>query len=293
MHDPRVKAAVGYVPYAGQSFLPSFCDDQSGADNVATPFLAISGTADTTAPLKMMKQALNRFGSSHYMVELAGGKHEFLREHAGDIVSWTSTFLNAYLDSPIDRGAMSRLIRMKNVTGGADDVLTIDMHRPVSTGTPGEAMVVEYYNTVLAHFFIAAGAGEIAFIDGGGAGPGWVRTGESFRARSVAGAGWTAVCRFYGRPAGGPNSHFFTADSQECDSVKAGTGWFYEGTGFYANRLAAGAACPDGLIAVNRAYNNGYPRNDSNHRFTTSNSNWRDMERAGWALEGPVMCVAP
>jgi fermentation-respiration switch protein FrsA (DUF1100 family) len=297
VHDPRIKAAVGYVPYGGQTFLPSFCNDQYGADDVAAPFLAISGTADTTAPLKVMKQALNRFRSSHYMVELEGGKHELLPENAGDILTWTTTFLDAYLNSPLDRGAMARLVRMKDVAGGASDALTVDVHRPLATGIPGEAMVVEYYNAALDHFFIAAGAGEIASIDAGGAGPGWARTGESFRASSAAdsgvAAGWTGVCRFYGRPAGGPNSHFFTVDPGECDIVKAGAGWYYEGIGFHAGRLAAGGNCGEGLIAVNRAYNNGYSRNDSNHRFTTSNSNGRDMERAGWSLEGPVMCVAP
>jgi len=41
------------------------------------------------------------------------------------------------------------------------------------------------------------------------------------------------VCRFYGVPAGGPNSHFFTASAAECDLVKRSGGWFYEGIGFY------------------------------------------------------------
>jgi len=37
-HDPRIKAAVGYVPFAGWSFLPAFCNGQSGARSVNTPF---------------------------------------------------------------------------------------------------------------------------------------------------------------------------------------------------------------------------------------------------------------
>jgi hypothetical protein len=44
---------------------------------------------------------------------------------------------------------------------------------------------------------------------------------------------------------------------------------------------------------VNRAYNNGWVRNDSNHRFTTSDSTWREMQRKGWNLEGTVMCSRP
>ena len=49
---------MGLVPYAGQTFLPSFCDDQAGAEEVTRPYLAIAGTADTTAPIEMVEQAL-------------------------------------------------------------------------------------------------------------------------------------------------------------------------------------------------------------------------------------------
>ena len=40
VRDPRIKVAVGYVVYSGQSFLPAFCESQSGADFVDRPFLA-------------------------------------------------------------------------------------------------------------------------------------------------------------------------------------------------------------------------------------------------------------
>ena len=49
--DPRIKAAVGYVPYFGQPFLPAFGRDQHGLDGITLPFLGIGGTADTTAPI--------------------------------------------------------------------------------------------------------------------------------------------------------------------------------------------------------------------------------------------------
>ncbi len=61
VRDPRIRAAVGLVPYAGQTFLPSFCDDQNGAGDVNRPYLAIAGTADTTAPIKVLEQAVNLF----------------------------------------------------------------------------------------------------------------------------------------------------------------------------------------------------------------------------------------
>ena len=101
------------------------------------------------------------------------------------------------------------------------------------------------------------------------------------------------VCRFYGTPAGGPNSHFFTASASECDTVKRAGGWYYEGVGFYIRPVDGDGRCPDGYLEVNRAYNLGYPRNDSNHRFSTSDSTMAEMARKGWAVEGTVMCALP
>ena len=294
--DPRIKAAVGLVPYAGQTFLPSFCDDQNGADGVARPYLAISGTADTTAPIKMVEQAMNRFGGSRYLVELQGVKHEYLPEYRGDVMTWSVTFLNAYLQVAADPAAMARLIRLQGVADGPQDALRLDVHVPFPAG-PGEAPVLEFYNDPLGHYFIAAGEDEIAIILAGGAGPGWRLTGHAFKAyTSMPADAFTTVapvCRFYGALAGGPNSHFFTASASECDFVKRAGGWYYEGTGFYIAQVTADGRCPPGNLQVLRAYNQGFPRNDSNHRFVTSDSTWREMERHGWVLEGAVMCARP
>ena len=94
-------------------------------------------------------------------------------------------------------------------------------------------------------------------------------------------------------PAGGPNSHFFTASAEECEIVKRNGGWFYEGNGFYIRPVGDPRRCPDGFLSVNRAYNNRAAQNDSNHRFTTSDSTIREMGRKGWAVEGTVMCARP
>ncbi len=295
-HDARIRAAVGYVPYAGQSFLPAFCGGQSGAEGVDRPYLAISGTADTTAPIGLAAQAVNRFRGSRYLVQLVGGRHELRPEDAGDVFTWTITFLDAYLQVPADPGAMARFIRMNGVTGGRDDSLVVDVHVPFPPEA-GDTPVVEFHNTVLDHYFMAAGAGEIAGIDAGAAGPGWERTGESFKAWLAMPADPSVlaapVCRFYGVPAGGPNSHFFTSDPAECDLVKRQGGWYYEGIGFYIRPAPADGRCPDGYLGVMRAYNMGFPRNDSNHRYSTSDSTMRDMARLGWVVEGTAMCALP
>lgn len=302
VRDPRVKAAVGLVPYAGQSFLPSFCDGQSGAGDVTAPYLAISGTADTTAPIAQAEQAVNRFASSRYLVAIPGLGHELRQQDVGDIFTWSVTFLHAYLRPDYDRGAFGRLVRMASVAGGTTEELRVDVHQPFAPAG-GEVRVIEFHNENLDHYFIAAGEDEIAVIDGGGAGPGWRRTGLAFKASSLAApiAGIpppgvrpaSAVCRFYGALAGGPNSHFFTASASECDLVKRSGGWFYEGIGFYTPEVDSGRLCATGQIAVLRAYNNGFPRNDSNHRFVTSDSTLREMARKGWTAEGNVMCALP
>jgi hypothetical protein len=296
VRDPRIRAAVGLVPYAGQTFLPSFCDDQSGAEDVARPYLAISGTADTTAPIGMVEQAVHRFASSRYLVEMEGVKHEFLAEHRGDVFTWTVTFLRAYLGVPQDAGAMGRLIRQGSVAGGPADSLRVDVHVPTAAGVDGTT-VVEFYNDLLAHYFIAASGFEVDQILSGAAGPGWSLTGQAFNAFSRippdAFSRVSPVCRFYGAAAGGPNSHFFTASPDECESVKRAGGWYYEGIGFFAEPQTADGRCPEGQLQVRRAYNQGHPRNDANHRFTTSDSTWREMQRHGWALEGVAWCARP
>jgi hypothetical protein len=294
--DPRLRAVVGYVPYSGWSFLPAFCDGQSGAESVDKPYLAIAGTADTTAPVNMTRNALNRMGSSRYLVELFGGQHELRPEDAGDVITWTTTFLNAYLQVQFDQGAMGRFIRMSQVTGGRPDMVTLDVHVPFAN-TQGESRAVEFWNEVTNHYFMAAFQGEIDGIAAGAAGPGWHQTGQSFKVWTTPNQGPSAVspvCRFYGRPAGGPNSHFFTASVEECAIVKNSPGWFYEGVGFYILPVGTNPRrCPAGYLSVNRAYNNRAAQNDSNHRFTTSDSTIREMGEDGWGVEGTVMCARP
>ena len=292
--DPRIKAAVGLVPFAGLTLLPSFCDDQAGADSVNRPMLSLAGTADATAPIGLVRQAVNRFASSRFLVEM-DIPHQYLSEYRGDVFTWTSTFLNAYLAVAYDSNAMDRFIKMRSVSGGPADALTIDRHSPFPP-TGDEAIAVEFFHSAMGTYFLTARPEDIALLDTNPQ-SGWRRTGHSFKVYSrIPSDTFTPiapVCRFYGRPAGGPNSHFFTSESSECDLVKRMGGWSYEGVDFYARPLGANRRCPEGHLAVNRAYNNGYPTKDSNHRFVTSDSEWRLMQAQGWALEGEVMCARP
>ena len=154
--------------------------------------------------------------------------------------------------------------------------------------------VIEFYNTNLDNFFITANAGEAAAIDSGSAGPGWYRTGFTFKS-----GGSSSVCRFYGSQYPGPNSHFYTADAGECDyliqlqSVTPSTEkrWNFESLDFQTTPAPNGA-CPAGTTPVYRAYNNGSNRGvDSNHRITTSMTAITQVVNDGWIFEGVVMCA--
>ncbi len=294
VRDPRIKAVVGLVPYAGQTFLPAFCDDQSGADDVTRPFLAIAGTADTTAPIKMAEQAVNRMPASHYLVALDGVPHDYRPEYRGDVMTWTTNFLDAYLGVQFRADAMRRLIRMASVAGGPVDTLRVDVHVPFArTGEQSE--IVEFFNELTGHYFVTGRGFEADLVLAGGAGPGWHLTGESFKAYPRASQDAptaSPVCRFYGS-AVGPNSHFYTVSPLECAQVKANPDWRYEGISFFALPQVGAGGCREGELQVLRAYNRREAQRDGNHRFTTSDSTWREMGRKGWLMEGVAFCAPP
>ena len=117
--DPRLKAAVGYVPYFGQPFLPAFGRDGQGLDGVTLPYLAISGTADTTAPIIVTAQGMARLAGTRELVALAGVRHEFDVASTNDIYTWSLTFLDAQVrGNPVARQQLST---MTSVAGGGDD----------------------------------------------------------------------------------------------------------------------------------------------------------------------------
>jgi hypothetical protein len=128
------------------------------------------------------------------------------------------------------------------------------------------------------------------------------RTGKSFKH-----GGYVSVCRFYGSVSPGPNSHFYTANFDECEFIKSfevrprpsdKQQLNYEGKVFYANlpipptSSGGTATCPAASIPLYRAYNNSFGRNyDGNHRFSTNQADIADVVAKGWVDEGMVMCV--
>lgn len=186
-------------------------------------------------------------------------------------------------------------------TNGGDPKKFFTTEMIVAQATP----VVEYYSAQLDHYFMAAGADEIALLDVGRQGD-WKRTGFTFNAftrMSDAIPGSVPVCRFY---ASGPNSHFFTGSAAECNYLRsleqsqratdkaAGRtfkGWAYEGIAFYA-LMPTNGQCPSYAPAVKRFYNNRAAQGDTNHRFTVDAEQQAAMT-SGWVPEGAQFCSAP
>ena len=150
--------------------------------------------------------------------------------------------------------------------------------------------VTEYHNTLLNHYFLSSTTQENESIDSGAAGPGWVRTGESFLTIPPDVCyGSQRVFRFYGPQ---PNSHFYTSDTNECGNLrKPESGWNPEGIAFGATLPQLGQ-CPDSSYTpVYRLYNNRWKFNDSNHRYTIRTDIYQQMIGNGWIGEGVAFCV--
>ncbi len=164
---------------------------------------------------------------------------------------------------------------------GAVEVSPADVD-PVQTA-------IEYYYAARDHYFLTPLVAEIQALDGGRF-PGWTRTGSAFPVYVDSGQdllGTTPVCRFYGRPEAGLDSHFFSATPQECQAVidRFSAAWILESDALFEMPLPdpATGACPAGTDPVYRLFNN---RTDVNHRYTTATATRAQMVAQGWIAEG-------
>ncbi len=171
------------------------------------------------------------------------------------------------------------------------------------TGNAVAALIdaIEYYNAPLDHYFVTAFPDEIAKLDNG-VFVGWQRTGQSFKVSDISTplAGGTPVCRFYGSPSSGLDSHFYSASPAECAAVqqKFPDAWLLEASNVFQVYLpnTTTGACPAGSVPIYRAWNG---RADSNHRYTTSPAILQSMVARGYVAEGygsatlPVVMCSP
>ncbi len=161
--------------------------------------------------------------------------------------------------------------------------------------------VYELYNKSINHYFRTQNLEEATFLSTVLTGDArWDLTGDEFKAWAANQDDGSAqpVCRFYGDPKIGPNSHFYLVGRDNCVAFEAqeskipkGTQrWNLESTEFSVN-VPTPAGCPASApVAIYRIYNNGFARGDSHHRYTTQPAEIARLTALGWTSEGVVMC---
>lgn len=158
---------------------------------------------------------------------------------------------------------------------------------------------VEYYHSGFNHYFLTADAYEIAALDSGQF-SGWSRTGQVIRVIAPTGlvAGDSPVCRFYGRPEAGLDTHVYTANETECAILASQPAvWIFERPDAFevASIDTTSGACPINMLRVFRLWNG---LAAANHRYTTSTQIQAQMAASGWIPEGSgqppaIWCALP
>lgn len=215
------------------------------------------------------------------------------------------SFLYLYLDGAQDMDEIAAAMRTNPVVAALGvtkiqswrDIQLEEASRGLVPGLPSPItkIATEYYDTINDHYYWANAFGEDAFIDAGGAGPGWIRTGERM---VVDEAGWVnrysdPVWEFF-RKANG--SHFLTRDPVECGILRrdeAVGGWKLVNRpfGVLPGYVPPGRDCPEGQVPLYRLYN-GRDASPA-HRYTTKASIRDQMQAQGWKYEKIAMCVVP
>ena len=148
--------------------------------------------------------------------------------------------------------------------------------------------VVEFYNAALDHYFVTTDAKEAADLDNG-VHVGWKRTGLTFKAIMAGSqvANSVPICRFYGSPGKGLDSHFYSASTAECAAVQAqfADSWLLESQEvFRAFPVDPNTGkCPASAESVFRLWNK---RSDVNHRYTDQTTVYQQMIAKGYVAEG-------
>jgi glucose/arabinose dehydrogenase len=150
-------------------------------------------------------------------------------------------------------------------------------------------IAVEYFNATLGHYFITAFPEEAAALDAGALGGAWTRTGYAFPVGPDDAAA-VDVCRLFGTPGIGPNTHFYTGNAAECASLRTSPLWMFEATAF-RSRLPVDDACGPPLRPVYRLYSNPATLAGVNHRYTADGVTYAAMQALGWIGEGVAFCV--
>ncbi len=153
--------------------------------------------------------------------------------------------------------------------------------------------VVEYYHAELKHYFQTGNYDEQMALDTG-VYAGWARTGVEWLGYMAAGPTppLSPVCRFYGVPSAGLDTHFYSVNPAECAYVAQTwpDKWIEETPrAFDVLHLSPESGrCASGTLPVIRFWNAQF---DVNHRYVATKSAEAEMVAKGWIQEGRVWCA--
>lgn len=156
------------------------------------------------------------------------------------------------------RGIPPPSSRAKQAIVGRAIIGTLLVPSAMAVPPPVIVPIVEFYHAVLDHYFITAIAKEISDLDAG-VHRGWARTDESFNAYGIGSSGRTGhrpVCRAYGNPDAGLDSHFYSASPRECIATirDFGDDWLLEASVVFEMELpdTTTGACASDRVPIYR-----------------------------------------
>jgi predicted dienelactone hydrolase len=287
VRDNRYKAVVGYVPFAGYSFLPALGDANAGTKGIRVPYLGIGGTADVVAPISRSSQAVSNMSGSKYFVTIEGMPHGLRAEDAPELFGWTFAFFKAQLSG--NQSERDAFAQITSFAGNADD--RVQQVKQLAWGPRDEFEVVEYVLPKFGKFFMTGIANEIAALDTLPAD--FQRTGIRFAAFRPTSSVGTPLCRVYANDGLLISTHFYSLSEAECEWIRAQPWANDEGIAMRASAIVGdpkqGGSCalPDTEKIV-RLFN----INTINHRYLPQSVVERSVFTAEWSIEAPVFCAA-
>jgi len=290
---------VGTWQVAGRSIVVTAAtelDAENGAFAVGVT-VEVKGALDASGAVDASKiESMPGTGASEPALEFFGTVQSLpsgasgligVWDIGGKLVNVTAQTVIEAEDAPIAVGTAVEVHGWQQADGMID-AEQIESRTEIGNMPGVGPQAVEFFDSQTRHFFVTASTAEIAALDAGAFGGAWQRTGQTFNV-----GGTTAVCRFYGMPPRGPDSHFFTVDPAECSFVMTQfAAWTFEGHAF-AMTAAVNGQCPQGLVPVNRFFSNPQASGDINHRFTVTQQAFDQTLAMGWVNEGVAMCAQP
>jgi predicted dienelactone hydrolase len=292
VRDPRYKAVVGYVPFAGYSFLAAFGDSNQGVKSVRVPYLGLGGTSDIVAPISRSSQMAEALSGSKYFVTIEGMPHGLREQDAPELFGWTFAFYKAQLSrNQADRDQFDQIV---NFAGNADD--RVKLRKKLGWGPRDELEVVEFQSKETGKYFMTGRANEVELLDSFPAI--WQRTGQRFAMVRLDGNTdlGPQVCRFWANDGASLNTHFFSQNENDCAAVRAqpwarDEGYVMRTFGFLPQIAISPAPppeCPANTLKVIRMFN----QTIVNHRYVIESLASRMTPSPQWVGEGAVFCAA-